>query len=301
VFIPVPILLSGEQTSTEWEPGASLYQQIPEVIADYDLLDASILIGYVWADEPRSTACVTAFGMDPAKVELAAKNLAQKFWDARHLFGFGTTAASVDECIQIAMDSTAHPIVISDSGDNPTAGGAGDTPFMVERMLALGVKDAVFASIADPAAVQVCEAAGVDAMVDLTLGGKLDAIHVKPLVVKGQVKSLHVVPWALNSQGDYTIMNHIAVVDVQGILVIVTERRTPFHHISDFTNLGIDPHQHKIVVVKIGFLEPELKALAARSLLALSPGTVDQNTVHKKYYKIHHPMFPFDADFDWAP
>ena len=301
VFIPVPILLSGEQTSTEWEPGTSLYRQIPQVISDYELLDASILIGYVWADEPRSTACVTAFGMDQAKVELAARHLAQKFWDARHLFRFGTTAASVDECIQIAVDSTEIPIVISDSGDNPTAGGAGDTPFVVERMLALGVKDAVFASIADPEAVRRCEAAGAEAIVELSLGGKLDAIHVKPLVVKGQVKSLHVVPWTLNSQGDYTIMNHIAVVDVQGILVILTERRTPFHHISDFTNLDIDPHQHKIVVVKIGFLEPELKALAAKSLLALSPGTVDQNTVEKKYYKIHRPMFPFDADFDWAP
>jgi microcystin degradation protein MlrC len=302
-FIPVPILLSGEQTSTEWEPGTSLYRQIPEVISNYGLLDASILIGYVWADEPRSTACVTAFGMDQAKVELAARYLAQKFWDVRHLFRFGTTAAGVDECIQIAMGSTEHPIVISDSGDNPTAGGAGDTPFMVERMLALGVKDAVFASIADPEAVRKCEAAGAEAIVELSLGGKLDAIHVKPLVVKVQVKSLHVVPWALNRQGDYTIMNHIAVVAerVQGILIIIAERRTPFHHISDFTNLGIDPHQHKIVVVKIGFLEPELKTLAAKSLLALSPGTVDQNTVEKKYYKIHRPMFPFDKDFDWAP
>jgi microcystin degradation protein MlrC len=172
---------------------------------------------------------------------------------------------------------------------------------VVERMLALGVKDAVFASIADPESVRRCEAAGVGAIVELSLGGKLDAIHVKPLVVKGEVKSLHVVPWALNSQGDYSIMNHIMVVDLQGILVIVTERRTPFHRIIDFTNLGIDPYRHKIVVVKIGFLEPELKALAAKSLLALSPGTVDQDTVHKKYYKIHRPMFPFDADFDWAP
>jgi microcystin degradation protein MlrC len=299
----VPILLSGEQTSTEWEPGASLYRLIPEVISDYELLDASILIGYVWADEPRSTACVTAFGMEPAKVESAAKYLAQKFWDARRLFKFGTTAGSVDECIQIAADSTEHPIVITDSGDNPTAGGAGDTPYVVERMLALGVKDAVFASIADPEAVRICEAAGPGASVELSLGGKLDTIHVRPLVVKIQVKSLHVLPWTLNSQGDNSILNHIAVVAerAQGILVIITERRTPFHHISDFTNLDIDPHQHKIVVVKIGFLEPELKALAARSLLALSPGTVDQNTVEKKYYKIHRPMFPFDPDFDWAP
>jgi len=300
VFIPVPILLSGEQTSTDWEPAASLYRLIPGAISDYELLDASILIGYVWADEPRSTACVVAFGMEQAKVELAARHLAQKFWDVRRLFQFGTTAGSVDECLQIAASATEHPVVISDSGDNPTAGGAGDTPFVLGRMLALGIINAVLASIADPEAVQICEAAGVGATVELSVGGKLDSIHAKPLAVKGRVKSLHVLPWTLNSQGDTSILNHIAVLDVQGILVILTERRTPFHWIKDFSDVGIDPYQHKIIVVKIGFLVPELKALAARSLLALSPGTVDQNTLKLSYTQIHRPMFPFDADFDWS-
>ena len=46
---PVPILLSGELTGTGWEPGAGLYAMIPEVIQRFDLIDASILIGYPWA------------------------------------------------------------------------------------------------------------------------------------------------------------------------------------------------------------------------------------------------------------
>jgi microcystin degradation protein MlrC len=96
-------------------------------------------------------------------------------------------------------------------------------------------------------------------------------------------------------------LNHIAVVDVHGMLVILTERRTPFHHIQDFNDLGIDPYQHKIVVVKIGYLEPELKALAAKALLALSPGAVNQDTVNIKYNQIHCPMYPFDPVFEWSP
>ena len=300
-FIPVPILFSGEKTGTAWEPAGSLYQKIPEVLSGDEVMDASILIGYVWADEPRSTACVTAFGMDRQKVEADACYLAQQFWDVHSQFQFGVTADSVDACIQIAMQSAEQPVVISDSGDNPTAGGAGDTPFVVERLLALGVKDAVFASIADAEAVKKCEAAGLGSRVELSLGGKLDPVHAKPLMVRTQVKSLHVLPWTLNSQGDESILNHIAVVNVQGILIILTERRTPYHFLKDFTDLGIDPYQHKIVVVKIGYLEPDLKKLAAKALLALSPGAVNQDTLNIKYEKIHRPMYPFDADFDWAP
>jgi len=201
----------------------------------------------------------------------------------------------------MAEKAPERPVVISDSGDNPTAGGAGDSAFVLERMLALGVRDAVFASMPDSEAVRRCEAAGVGSIVELSLGGKLDPVHTQPLAVQVKVKSLYVLPWTLSRQGDKSIMNHIAVVEAQGMLVIVTERRTPFHHIKDFTDLGIDPHQHKIVVVKIGYLEPELKALAAKALLALSPGAVNQDTVNIEYTRIHRPMYPFDADFKWLP
>lgn len=300
-FIPVPILLPGEKTSTEWEPAASLYRSIPAVIDGDAVMDASILIGYAWADEPRSTACIVAYGMDRAKVQAAAAQLGQRVWDARNQFRFGVEAGEVDDCIRIALAAPERPVVISDSGDNPTAGGAGDTPFVLERLLAFGAADVVFASIADRDAVTKCEMAGVGAMVDLSLGGKLDPIHARPLAVRGQVKSLRTLPWTLSSSKKEEIHNHLAVVDVQGIQIIITSLRTPFHRIQDFTNLGIDPHGSKIVVVKIGYLEPELKKLAAKALLALSPGAVNQAIEKLEYRRIWRPMFPFDVDFDWAP
>ena len=55
-FIPVPIALPGERTSTEWEPGMSLYARIPGVVERDGILDATIMIGYAWADEPRTHA-----------------------------------------------------------------------------------------------------------------------------------------------------------------------------------------------------------------------------------------------------
>ncbi len=82
---------------------------------------------------------------------------------------------------------------------------------------------------------------------------------------------------------------------------IITQRRRPFHYIADFTKLGINPHEHKIVVVKVGYLVPELKAAAAKALLALSPGAVDQAIERLPFQRITRPVYPLDKDMTWKP
>ncbi|MCX6048007.1 MAG: M81 family metallopeptidase [Chloroflexi bacterium] len=294
-FLPVPILVPGEQSSTEFEPAASLYATIPQVITDYQLLDASILIGYVWADEPRATGSVVAVGLDAERTRAAASDLAQKFWAVREQFQFGVTAGTVDECIQLALQEKPGPVVISDSGDNPTAGGAGDIPFVLARLLALGVESTLVAGIADAEAAAACAQAGVGATISLTVGGKLDPIHGQPLSINGTVVSLHTVPWPANAKpGAAVLPNHVAVINVQGIHVVITERRTPFHQMTDFTKLDLDPTSYKIVVVKMGYLVPEVDQMASRALLALSPGAVNQDIEHLPFQRIQRPMFPMD-------
>ena len=298
-FIPVPILLPGEQTSTEWDPAARLYASIPEMIERHGILDASLLIGYVWADEPRASASVVAFGRDERRVHEAATELARLLWEARTEFTFGTEAAPVDECIRRAAESSVRPVVVSDSGDNPTAGGAGDVPYVLERLLALGAEDALYASLVDPAAVADCRRAGIGATTELTLGGKLDPVHGKPLAVRATVESVTEV--AASVRASQALPNTFAVLRIGGVRVIVTERRTPFHRLDDFLRLGVDPRDHRIVVVKIGYLEPELKRLAARSLLALSPGAVNQDLSSIPFRNIRRPIYPLDPEAVWNP
>jgi len=298
-FVPLPILLTGEQTSTDWEPGKQLYSMIPDVIDRYNLLDASILIGFAWADEPRSGASVITLGHDRDSVEGAAEELAEAFWDARRAFDFGSPTGTVDECIRAALDSKEYPVILSDSGDNPTAGSAGDIPFFLQRLLALNVPDAVVAGIADAGAVAACVSAGPGRTVNLSLGGKLDPVHGAPLQVTGTVLAVYNAPFPV--AGHSVVSNPTAVIAVRGIRVIVTSRRTPFHRIRDFEQLGIVPFTHRILVIKIGYLEPELQQIARRSWLALSPGAVNQDIIHLPFRRIRRPMFPLDPGMVWTP
>ncbi|WP_054821557.1 MlrC C-terminal domain-containing protein [Arthrobacter sp. JCM 19049] len=72
---------------------------------------------------------------------------------------------------------------------------------------------------------------------------------------------------------------------------IITERRKPYHTRSDFAAAGLQATDFDLVVVKIGYLEPELFDLAEGWMLALTPGGVDQDLLRLGHRKIERPMF----------
>jgi len=292
-WIPVPVLLAGEQTSTRIEPARSIYAAVPEVEALDGVIDAAIWVGYAWADEPRNHAAIVVTGQDEAVVAAGAERLARAFWDARHDFAFVAPTGTLDACLDQALASAARPFFISDSGDNPTAGGAGDVTWGLERILARPeFKDSdgpvvIYASVPGPEAVDAAELAGIGATVTVTAGAAVDDRHAGPVTMTGVVHAIR--------HGDRDAETEV-VLRVGSVHVIITRLRKPYHHEHDFTDLDLAPRAADIVVVKIGYLEPELFAMAADWLLALTPGGVDQELTRLGHRRIQRPLFPFDPD-----
>ncbi|MFJ2743842.1 M81 family metallopeptidase [Streptomyces sp. NPDC087440] len=281
-WVQVPVLLPGEKTSTRLEPARSLSGGLATIASLPGVLDAALWVGYAWADEPRCRAAVVVTGTDPHLLSEQAELLARRYWEARHDFVFVGPTGTADACIARAVDSPQRPFLISDSGDNPTAGGAGDLAYMLERLLAHeavreGRTTALHPGITDPAAVARCTEAGVGARLTLSVGGKVDAGHGGPYELDCTVSLLE--PGR-------------AAVRCGGLTVVLVERRTPFHTRADFGSL--DPASYDLVVVKIGYLEPELYDLAADWLLALTPGGVDQDLVRLGHHRMERPLYPFD-------
>jgi microcystin degradation protein MlrC len=292
-WVRIPVILPGERTSTMVEPGRSVYASLQESDSLPSILDASLWVGYVWADEPRSSACALVTGTDAGAVQREAERIAQRYWDARTRFDFVAPAGSADWCIDQALACDGNAILISDSGDNPTAGGAGDIPTFIQRLLARPTfaqdqLSVIYASIPDAVAAAACKAAAVGGEVSVALGGKLDPIHAAPLSLQGIVVALFA--------GD-PVGGDIAVLRVGGVNVIITSRRKPYHVIRDFANLGLDIAAHKLTVVKIGYLEPELRQAARHAFLALTPGAVNQDIPSLTYERVLRPIFPLDREF----
>lgn len=299
-MIPIPVALPGEKTSTEWEPGAGLYARIPGVIDGVGVRDASLLVGYAWADEPRARAVAVALGDDPAAVDAAAATLAGAFWDVRSEFRFGVPTGPTAAVVDMALAAPEACVFISDSGDNPTAGGVGDVTETLAYLIGRAdLPPTVYASIPDPEAVAACHAAGVGATVTLSIGGKLDTRYSAPLTISGTVLAVGSFPRV--EYGHTGPLNAQAVVAVGPLKIILTQYRTPFHRIAQFQQLGIEPLEHKLVVIKIGYLEPDLKRTAPKALLALSGGAVNQALETLPYQRIARPIYPLDPDMQWSP
>jgi microcystin degradation protein MlrC len=291
VWAPIPVVLPGERTSTEDQPARRLYARLPQIEADEGIWDASLMVGYVWADEPRATAAAIMTGSDLPALRHAAEALAQDYWDVREQFVFGTRTGSIEECVALAMAAKTAPAIIAESGDNPTGGGVGDRADMLAELLRQGAEQVVFAGIADREATDRAYAAGIGAQLSLNIGGSLDPASA-PVAVEAEVVFLLGVPEPRLRE---------AVLRIGGIALVVTARRRPFHNIADFTRLGLDPRQAKIVAVKSGYLSPELVPIANPSLMALSPGVVDQFVERLPRLRKTRPTYPLDKDFEWSP
>ncbi|PPF77420.1 microcystin degradation protein MlrC [Subtercola sp. Z020] len=290
-WIPVPVLLPGEKTSTRLEPAAGLYGLVAEIEQRPGILDAGLWVGYAWADEPRNRAAVVVTGPDREAVASAAEELAGAFWSARERFEFVAPTDTYHGALDAALRSADRPFFISDSGDNPTAGGAGDVTWGLRELLARpefvspSGPVVLYASVPAPAAVDAAVAAGLGAPVTVTVGAEVDDRHAGPVELSGVVHSIR--------QGDADARTEV-VVRTGSVFVILTAERKPYHYEHDFTDLGLDPRSADIVIVKIGYLEPELFDMARGWILALTPGGVDQHIVRLGHNRIERPMYPFD-------
>jgi microcystin degradation protein MlrC len=292
-WIPVPILLPGEKTSTRIEPAKSLYAKVEPLTRQEGIIDAAIWVGYAWADEPRNHAVVMVTGDEKEKVAEAAEELARSFWNVRNEFEFVAPTAPFKECLDKALASDVQPFIISDMGDNPTAGGAGDVTWTITQILnrpelrTANGPSLIYASIPGPELVEQAVKIGVGGKIEAFSGAAVDDRYAPPIKLKGTIEAI--------VHGDQHAETEV-VVKVGSVNVIVTKKRKPYHRESDFTRLGLHPRKSDIVVVKIGYLVPELYNMRADWIMALTPGGVDQDLERLGYKRIIRPMFPLDKD-----
>ncbi|MEM7383664.1 MAG: M81 family metallopeptidase [Verrucomicrobiota bacterium] len=297
IRVAVPVLLPGEKTSTQVEPGKGVYEALAHYDGEEGILDVSLWVGYVWADEPRATASVVVTGTDPDRAAVIATEVARRYWEARTDFAFGTTDGPMVDCLEAALKESETPVLISDSGDNPTAGGAGNRNEALRVVATRGIlrdgkKTALIAGLWDPTSVEACFRGGEKGPVSLRIGNGIEKPAADPVRLEGEVVRLI---------DEDPVGGRMAVFQSGGITAILTERRKPFHTLDEFRRLGIDPAEPDLIVVKMGYLVPELYELARASYLALTPGAVDQNITRLPFVHQQRPMFPFDPEMEWAP
>jgi len=227
------------------------------------------MIGYVWADTKRATASSVVTCMNQESGSIVCRNIAKLYWDSRKELKSDMKSGSIYDAINWLGEDFS---IIADSGDNPTAGGVGDRVDVLKVVLESNIKDALFVGIASKSSYDELKKGN-----QFNLGGSFG----------GGGPSLK-----LTAENVY-FENHCAVVKVKNTTIVISELRRPFHNLADFDSLNIYLKDFQLLVVKSGYLSPELQELSVPSFMILSSGAVNQNLSTIKNIHRKKQIFPF--------
>ncbi|QFT33474.1 hypothetical protein FIV00_23485 [Labrenzia sp. THAF82] len=254
-------------------------------------LSLSVIHGFMAGDSPDLGAKILVTTNNEKQ---AGDQLAEKL--GLELFSFrGTTRPEFLSPSAALAKATAHPqgpVVIADVWDNPGGGVAGDSTILLRRALDLGLTDIAFGTIWDPMAVRLCHAAGEGACLDLRFGGKTASDAGDP--VDGNVSVLKTQRNAVQSFGQSVVpLGDCAVIDINGIVVVLNSNRAQTFSPDLFTNLGIDVTAQKTLVVKsTNHFHSAFETIATDILYCAVDGPYPSDPRNNAYTRLERPIWP---------
>ncbi len=237
-----------EVLPTSREPMRGYVDRIKKLEQQADILSISVIHGFMAGDVPDlGTKVIVTTDNARDLGDATARRLGLELFALR-----GTTRPeflSPDVAIDRATARTQGPVVVADVWDNPGGGVPGDSTIILRELLARNTQDAALATIWDPIAVRTCISAGIGADLRLRFGAKMSALGGEP--IDADVTVRNIVRDAVQSFGSSVVpLGDSVWIEVGGIDVILNTVRSQVFNPDIFSNLGIDPTDKAMLIVK---------------------------------------------------
>ncbi len=297
--VKIPFLVAGEQSETNTEPMRTLIEELRALERDDEkVISASYAMGFPWADVETNGCAAIVVSKDVEYAKEKALALAKRFWSEREDFKFCAENFSSEDAISEAVKYVKDgitPVVISDSGDNPTAGSSQDVTSFLELILQNDELKKLdpplcYNAFYDPELVALAFEKGIGNTIEGYIGAKFDKAISRSLPFKGVVKAL---------SKEYKFAT-LALLDIEGVYVVVSSKRMGCYECDAMRVLGVDVEHLKVLVVKLGYLEPELKSIAKKGILALTRGSSDELFTRLTYKNLPRPIYPIDKEGEFT-
>ena len=298
VYRKLPLILGGEQSVSADEPVRSINQYMDEMEKDPRILSASWHVGYIRHDTDVAGCGVVVVPNSEADQDYAEQKvdeLAAYVWERRHEFHYTGLTQEPEEAIQSALNCPGKPVFLTDSGDNTTSGSVGANTWVLRQVMALPDtkgKNFLFGCITDPAVVAQLADVPEGTKTHIRLGMDLDELS-RPVELDVTVKHNGRLEGFMGYEGDY---GACVLVSVEGypIDIIVAEASHAVVELHQFEAAGAHCADYGVVIVKQGYIFPELKELGALCVMSLTDGATLQDTRRLPFKRIMRPMFPVD-------
>ena len=301
-YVKLPLILGGEQSVSEDEPVKSINKYMDEMEKDERIRSVSWHVGYIRHDCPEAGCGVIVVPEKESDQDYAkekVKELADFVWKRHKEFHYTGCTASENQSIEMALTEKGKPFIMTDSGDNTTSGANGYNTHLLEKFLLLNniKKSVLFAGITDEIAYDFLSNSKENDKVEIELGRNIDLLS-RPLKLTVIIKGFgQIIRVAALGRNDYTVMGKAAFVHVANtsIDIIISNHKQSFCHDLQFRKMGISNwKEYDIIIVKQGYIFPELKDACSNYVMALTDGATPQDTKSINFKQILRPMYPID-------
>ena len=214
------------------------------------VLSVSLGHGFPWGDVPQAGAKLwVVTDNDPQLAATLARRLGAEFWALRTRIG--PEVMEVDAALDLVATAAGEgPLVLADIADNPGGGAAGDSTFILRRIVERGIANVAIGAFWDLGAVHVCKSAGVGARIDLRIGGKCGPASGQPLDLRVTVRAV-VANHTQSALGTRERLGDCVWVEAaNGLHILLASIRTQTYGLDAFTGMGIGLVDKALVVVK---------------------------------------------------
>jgi microcystin degradation protein MlrC len=260
------------------------------------VLNVCIFPAFPYADVERvGSAVVAVTDDDPGLAQRLCDELGEKMWCRRREFLKPLTP--IKEAVDEAIKAQEGPIILADVADNPGGGAPGDGTEILRELIRRGARDVGIACIKDPEAVEKAIRAGVKGAVTMMIGAKTDSFHGKPIEVTGKIRTITDGRFIhkAGAVGLPADVGRTAVIDVDGIEVILTEKSHAPNDPEIYRRNGIEPRDKKILVLKSrGHFRAAYEPFSKKVIEVDAPGLTSPNLGWFNYRNIPRPIWPFD-------
>jgi microcystin degradation protein MlrC len=282
---------------TSREPMRSFVDRLKMLHGKDGILSISIIHGFMAADVPEmGTRIIVITDNEKAKGDVLAKALGMELFAMRGktLWDDVGVEEGIDQALAAKSANAGKPAVIADTWDNPGGGVAGDGTVILRRLIERGVNRVGVATIWDPMAVTFCHAAGEGARLRLRFGGKAGAEAGEP--VDADVEVMKAVEEAWQSFGPSRVtLGRAALVRIAGteIDVILNTNRTQTFEPDVFTNLGVDPLEKQVLLIKsTNHFYAGFAPIAAEIVYVSAPTSYPVDPAATKFRKLVRQIWP---------
>ncbi len=253
------------------------------------MMVCNVFNGQPWVDAPNmGPSMVCIHEGDDTAAKSAADRLAGMFFDSRYDFKFSIEACEPGEALERAYQEQSRPVFVSDSGDNTTAGSAGDNAYLLKLLQERSMNQVLVGGLTDKPAVLKCHTVSPGAILDLEVGGSIEPKSTRTRIVGRLLFRGDIEGWYGENAGP------CAVLACGGVDIVLTAERCALVRPRVFERLGLKLDAYRFIIVKLGYLFPELAEVAQRTILAFTTGGSTERLKDMGMRHIRRPMFPLD-------